>query len=45
MSGGCSVHATTLLDSDQICKLGTRMLAPWARYGEIVDMVADLAKS
>jgi acyl-CoA reductase-like NAD-dependent aldehyde dehydrogenase len=40
-----SFFAATLLNNGQICWLGTRVLAPRSRYGEIVDTVTDLAKS
>ncbi|BAX96204.1 aldehyde dehydrogenase [Mycobacteroides stephanolepidis] len=35
----------TLLNNGQTCFLGTRVLAPRARYGEIVDTLADLARA
>jgi acyl-CoA reductase-like NAD-dependent aldehyde dehydrogenase len=37
--------AATLLNNGQICWLGTRVLAPRSRYGEIVDAITDLARS
>ncbi|QHN27842.1 aldehyde dehydrogenase family protein [Gordonia pseudamarae] len=40
-----SFFASTLLNNGQICWLSTRILAPRARYGEIVDTITDLAKS
>jgi acyl-CoA reductase-like NAD-dependent aldehyde dehydrogenase len=40
-----SFFASTLLNNGQICWLNTRILAPRARYGEIVDTITDLAKS
>lgn len=40
-----SFFAATMLNNGQICWLSTRVLAPAARYDEIVDTVTDLAKS
>ncbi|MFD4195252.1 aldehyde dehydrogenase [Amycolatopsis thermoflava] len=40
-----SFFAATLLNNGQICWLGTRVLAPRARYGEVVDTITDLARS
>ncbi|SNQ47730.1 Geranial dehydrogenase [Frankia canadensis] len=40
-----SFFAATLLNNGQICWLGTRVLAPRARYGEIVETVTALASS
>ncbi|KAA9164470.1 aldehyde dehydrogenase [Amycolatopsis acidicola] len=40
-----SFFAATLLNNGQICWLGTRVLAPRSRYGEVVDTVTDLARS
>ncbi|CUU59719.1 Acyl-CoA reductase [Parafrankia irregularis] len=40
-----SFFAATLLNNGQICWLGTRVLAPRARYDEIVDTVTALAGS
>ncbi|GAB2961588.1 aldehyde dehydrogenase [Amycolatopsis acidiphila] len=40
-----SFFAATLLNNGQICWLGTRVLAPRSRYGEVVDAVTDLARS
>jgi len=40
-----SFFAATLLNNGQICWLGTRVLAPRARYDEVVDTVTDLARS
>lgn len=37
--------AATLLNNGQICWLGTRILAPAARYDEIVDFVTGMAAS
>lgn len=38
------LFSATLLNSGQTCFLSTRVLAPRARYDEIVDVFADLAK-
>ncbi|TCK26340.1 aldehyde dehydrogenase [Pseudonocardia endophytica] len=38
-----SFFASTLLNSGQICWLGTRVLAPRSRYDEVVDTVSGLA--
>jgi aldehyde dehydrogenase (NAD+) len=40
-----SFFAATLLNSGQICWLGTRVLAPRSRYDEVVDTVTGLAAS
>lgn len=40
-----SFFASTLLNNGQICWLGTRILAPESRYGEVVDTVAGLASN
>ncbi|MBQ0923556.1 aldehyde dehydrogenase [Saccharopolyspora endophytica] len=40
-----SFFAATLLNNGQICWLGTRVLAPRSRYGEVVDTITDLARS
>ncbi|MEU7811941.1 aldehyde dehydrogenase [Pseudonocardia sp. NPDC049154] len=40
-----SFFAATLLNNGQICWLGTRVLAPQARYQEVVDTISDLARS
>ena len=40
-----SFFAATLLNNGQICYLSTRILAPRSRYGEVVDLVSDLARS
>ncbi|OBA58351.1 aldehyde dehydrogenase [Nocardia sp. 852002-20019_SCH5090214] len=40
-----SFFGATLLNNGQICWLCTRVLAPAARYDEIVDTITDLAKS
>ncbi|MDR7254230.1 acyl-CoA reductase-like NAD-dependent aldehyde dehydrogenase [Nocardioides sp. BE266] len=40
-----SFFGATLLNNGQICWLGTRVLAPRARYDEVVDTVAGLAGS
>ncbi|HVV07946.1 aldehyde dehydrogenase [Amycolatopsis sp.] len=40
-----SFFASTLLNNGQICWLGTRVLAPRARYAEVVDTVTELARS
>jgi len=40
-----SLFAATLLNSGQICYLGTRVLAPRSRYDEVVDAVTGLASS
>ncbi|KOU59823.1 aldehyde dehydrogenase [Streptomyces sp. MMG1533] len=37
--------AATLLNNGQICYLGTRVLAPRSRYGDVVDTVTALAAS
>lgn len=38
-----SLFACTLVNSGQTCMLGTRILAPRSRYGEVVDAFAALA--
>jgi acyl-CoA reductase-like NAD-dependent aldehyde dehydrogenase len=40
-----SFFGATLLNNGQICWLSTRVLAPAARYDEIVDIVTDLARN
>jgi acyl-CoA reductase-like NAD-dependent aldehyde dehydrogenase len=35
----------TLMNNGQICWLSSRVLAPRSRYGEIVDVITDLARS
>ncbi|MFF3572646.1 aldehyde dehydrogenase [Nocardia jiangxiensis] len=40
-----SFFGATLLNNGQICWLCTRVLAPAARYDEIVDIVTDLARN
>jgi aldehyde dehydrogenase (NAD+) len=40
-----SFFASTLLNNGQICWLGTRVLAPRSRYGEVVDTITGLAAS
>jgi acyl-CoA reductase-like NAD-dependent aldehyde dehydrogenase len=38
-----SFFGATLLNNGQICWLGTRILAPQSRYGEILDTITGLA--
>jgi acyl-CoA reductase-like NAD-dependent aldehyde dehydrogenase len=40
-----SFFGATLLNNGQICWLGTRILAPQSRYGEVVDTITGLASS
>ena len=40
-----SFFGATMLNNGQICWLCTRVLAPAARYDEIVDIVTDLARN
>ncbi|MGY0541508.1 aldehyde dehydrogenase [Nocardioides sp. YJ-D4] len=40
-----SFFGVTLLNNGQICWLNSRILAPRARYNEVVDTVTDLARS
>lgn len=40
-----SFFGVTLLNNGQICWLNSRVLAPRSRYDEIVDTIADLARS
>jgi aldehyde dehydrogenase (NAD+) len=40
---GAGLFAATLQNNGQTCYLGTRILAPRARYGEIVELVAEMA--
>jgi aldehyde dehydrogenase (NAD+) len=42
---GEDLFAATLMNNGQTCYLGTRILAPKARYGEIVDTLAAFASS
>ncbi|WP_411152557.1 aldehyde dehydrogenase [Streptomyces sp. A30] len=42
---GQSFFAATMLNNGQTCFIGTRILAPRSRYGEVVDTVAALASS
>jgi aldehyde dehydrogenase (NAD+) len=42
---GERLFRTTFLHSGQICFACTRILAPRGRYGEIVDLYSDLARS
>jgi aldehyde dehydrogenase (NAD+) len=37
--------AATLLNNGQICWLGTRVLAPRSRYGDVVDTITGLVES
>ncbi|OFB35849.1 aldehyde dehydrogenase [Mycolicibacterium sp. (ex Dasyatis americana)] len=39
------LFTATLVNNGQTCFLGTRVLAPRSRYGEVVDLFTDLAKS
>ncbi|PPJ23724.1 aldehyde dehydrogenase [Nocardia nova] len=40
-----SFFGATMLNNGQICWLSTRVLAPAARYNDVVDTVTDLAKN
>ena len=42
---GQSMFAATLANNGQVCFLGTRVLAPRSRYGEVVDALAALMTS
>ncbi|WP_211262644.1 aldehyde dehydrogenase [Nitriliruptor alkaliphilus] len=40
-----SLFAATMMNNGQTCFLGTRVLAPQARYDEVVDTLTDMASS
>jgi aldehyde dehydrogenase (NAD+) len=42
---GGDLFAATLVNNGQTCYLGTRVLAPQSRYGEVVDTMAAFASS
>jgi aldehyde dehydrogenase (NAD+) len=42
---GNDLFAATLLNNGQTCYLGTRVLAPRSRYGDVVDTLAAFASS
>lgn len=42
---GEQLFGATLLNNGQVCYLGTRILAPRSRYGEVVDTFTALAQS
>jgi acyl-CoA reductase-like NAD-dependent aldehyde dehydrogenase len=42
---GQSLFSATLANNGQVCFLGTRILAPQSRYGEVVDTLAALMSS
>ena len=42
---GEDLFAATLMNNGQTCYLGTRILAPRSRYGEVVDTLAAFASS
>jgi acyl-CoA reductase-like NAD-dependent aldehyde dehydrogenase len=42
---GTDLFAATLVNNGQTCYLGTRVLAPRSRYGEVVDTLAAFASS
>lgn len=42
---GEQLFSATVLDNSQVCHLGVRLLAPQARYDEVVDAFSSLAAS